>query len=186
MCLSDPHTAVARTRISTSACPGLGTGTVFTSVASRPGAALVLTTAVIVAGMSPAGRRGEDFVRRRAAGRGLNSISRLIVAHVARASRRGDRSGRAQDVHRADVPRHDAARAADAQLLEEEGELLLERVADCLSGSLGQVPELLLEGADRILARLVEELALRLSLLPVFGLVVEEPALRLALERQWK
>src|SRR5262245_2775676 len=124
MCLSDPHTAVARTRISTSACPGLGTGTVFTSVASRPGAAFVLTTAVIVAGMSPAGCRGEDFVRRRAAGRGLNSISRLIVAHVARAGRCGHRRRQVQDVHRADVLRDDVTRVADPQLLEEEGELL--------------------------------------------------------------
>src|SRR5262245_61841779 len=50
MCLSEPQTAVARTLIRTSACPGTGTGTVLTSVAEGPGAALVLTTAVMVDG----------------------------------------------------------------------------------------------------------------------------------------
>src|SRR5205085_10740156 len=47
MCLSDPQIAVARTRSRTSAWPGRGTGTDFTSVAPGPAAARVLTTAVI-------------------------------------------------------------------------------------------------------------------------------------------
>src|SRR6266496_6446814 len=62
MCLSDPQTAVARTRIRTSAWPGWGTGTVLISVADGPAAALVLTTACILTGGrgdGVTGRRGE-------------------------------------------------------------------------------------------------------------------------------
>src|ERR1700694_3479879 len=55
MCLSEPQTAVARTRISTSAGPGSGTGPVRTSVACGPGAGFVLTTAVIWDGRREAG-----------------------------------------------------------------------------------------------------------------------------------
>ena len=51
MCLSVPQIPVASTRISTSACPGFGTGTWRISVAEGPGAAFVLTTAVIFAGI---------------------------------------------------------------------------------------------------------------------------------------
>src|SRR5260221_12002131 len=50
MCLSEPQTAVAITRMRTSACPGVGTGTVLIAVASGPGAAFVLTTACMVLG----------------------------------------------------------------------------------------------------------------------------------------
>src|SRR5438128_516365 len=50
MCLSEPQTAVAMTLMRTSAWPGVGTGTVLTSVAEGPGAAFVLTTAVMVEG----------------------------------------------------------------------------------------------------------------------------------------
>src|ERR1700730_9831187 len=58
MCLSDPQTAVARTRIRTSAWPGWGTGTVLISVADGPAAALVLTTACILRGGVGEGERG--------------------------------------------------------------------------------------------------------------------------------
>src|SRR5258706_15173888 len=50
MCLSEPQTAVAITRMRTSACPGVGTGTLLISVAARPGAGFVLTTARMVLG----------------------------------------------------------------------------------------------------------------------------------------
>src|SRR5438552_4398411 len=50
MCLSEPQTAVAITRMRTSACPGVGTGTVLIAVAPGPGAAFVLTTACMVLG----------------------------------------------------------------------------------------------------------------------------------------
>src|SRR5438105_10940655 len=66
MCLSDPQTAVARTRIRTSAWPGWGTGTVLISVADGPGAALVLTTACILRGGGGEGERGgmgDVFIR---------------------------------------------------------------------------------------------------------------------------
>src|ERR1700730_19412198 len=58
MCLSDPQTAVARTRIRTSAWPGWGTGTVLISVADGPVAALVLPTACILRGGVGEGERG--------------------------------------------------------------------------------------------------------------------------------
>src|SRR6476661_8989620 len=61
MCRSDPHTAVASTRINTSPGPGRGTGTDFTSVPAGPATGFVLTTAVIFAGRREAeGGRRED------------------------------------------------------------------------------------------------------------------------------
>src|SRR6266542_1355680 len=58
MCLSDPQTAVARTRIRTSAWPCWGTGTVLISFADGPAAVLVLTTACILRGGRGDGARG--------------------------------------------------------------------------------------------------------------------------------
>src|SRR5207247_9313281 len=91
-----------------------------------------------------------------------------------------------EDIHALDVTGNNLARAGDAELLEEEQQLLLERVADRLSRSFGQVPELLLEGTDRVFARLVEELALGLARLPLGAALVKDPPLHLAFQRKGK
>src|SRR5687767_3606412 len=172
MCRSDPQIAVASTRIRTSPGPGRGTATVRTSVPAGPATAFVLTTAVMregsfepEAGSRPARFLGVFF-------RAVKSVSRLVVAHVARARAGGGGVARVDP----DGPypaRDDLPRALDAQLLEEEREPPLERVADRFAGAGGEVPQLRLEGADRLLAGLVEELALGLALLFLAGHLLE-------------
>src|SRR6266571_3992737 len=149
MCLSEPQTAVAKTRSRTSACPGWGTGTSLTTVALGPGPALVLTTAVIVVGRCPLGRTPEVLGRvcvvselRGPFARVLNSqfsirnsqlflsISRLVVADVAGAGS-GGRALLREDVDRGNVARDDLACSGDRELLEEKSKLLLERSSDC-------------------------------------------------------
>src|SRR5882672_6128851 len=55
-----------------------------------------------------------------------------------------------------------------AQLLEQEGERLLEVGPDGRPHALRQIPEPLLEGPDRLLAALIEELLLGVALFPLF------------------
>src|SRR5512141_2217852 len=194
MCRSVPHAAVARTRIRTSPSPGTGTGTDLTSVPSRPATGFVLTTAVIRVGSRESGVFDRDFARD-----GIllvlftipdfrfpipaASIARLVVAHVSGA-RTGDAGKLGKSGGRLDVSRHEIPGARDAELFEEKGELLLERVADRLPRSGREVPELLFEPPDRLLAGLVEKLTLGLALLLLVGHFLEEPAFDLALERQ--
>src|SRR5262245_44926619 len=54
--------------------------------------------------------------------------------------------------------RHRRRRVIDLQLLHQEREALFERLADGLPRALADAPHLLLEGADRLLAGLVDEL----------------------------
>src|SRR6186713_824513 len=111
-----------------------------------------------------------------------SSVSRRVVAHVPGLRRRRGGHGLRRVIrHGLHILRDEVLRAVDAQLREEEVELLLERVADRLARALGEVPDLLLVGADRLLARLVEELRLRLVLLAFVRGVVVEPPLDLAL-----
>src|SRR6266699_3979073 len=62
-----------------------------------------------------------------------------------------------------------------AQLLEQEGEGFLEISPDRRAHALRQVPEPLLEGPDRLLAALIEELLLGIALLPFFFLLGLDP-----------
>src|SRR6185295_4888984 len=102
---SEPHTAVASTRIKTSPSPGRGTGTDLTSVPARPATGFVLTTAVIRVGTRDT---PVPFFTFSAFG-SSSSIAGLVVADVALARARSggrDRSGRGPgvDVARDDVP----------------------------------------------------------------------------------
>src|SRR6266498_4147765 len=180
MCRSEPHTAVARTRISTSPGPGRGTGTDLTCVPAGPATGFVLTTAVIRDG-SPA-----LFFFKVSDSRfpipGL--IPGLVVPDVT-----GARAGRGRGLFRGDrldVSGDDLAGVRHGELLEEERELRLERSADRLPSTGRQVPDLLLEHSDRLLAGLVEKLALGLALLLLVRHPLEEPALDLPLERKRK
>src|SRR5437660_5224182 len=187
---SDPHTAVARTRMRTSPLPGRGTGTDLTCVPSRPGSGFVLTTAVIRAGNRESvignrdlGRADAFFVFLITISDFRPSISGLVVAHVP-----GPRTGRSGRELRGcdgvDVAGDEITRPRHRELLEQEREFRFERVADRLPRSGREIPDLLLERSDRLLAGLVEELALRLPLLLLVCHPLEEPALDGALQRQ--
>src|SRR5205085_5357780 len=104
-----------------------------------------------------------------------------VVSDVAGARSRGGR--RRIDPNRTDRAPHDVPRAGDTELLEEKLELRLQRVANRLARALGEIPDLLLVGPDRLLAGLVEELLRRLPLLALRRGVLVEPALDLALQR---
>src|SRR5512146_438548 len=173
---SVPQTAVAITLRSVSPGPGSGTGTSSTAVASGPAAALVLTTAFIVEG---------SVIRSWSSARPLvapkpseasaqegegGSIARLVVPD--------ERSGRfaLADLDGLDAPVDDRARPSRLELLEEEDELLLEVRGDRGASPDRKVPERLLERAERLLARLVEELLGRVSGLALVARVVGDPA----------
>src|SRR6185295_12899665 len=61
----------------------------------------------------------------------------------------------------------DLARSVRPQRLEQEAELVLERLAHRRARLRGQSPQPLLERAERLLSRLVEELLVRVARLPV-------------------
>src|SRR6202162_1455997 len=109
------------------------------------------------------------------------SIARLVVAHVTGGGD-GRRLRGGEYIHRLHPAVDTLPRAGDVELLEEKPELRLERGADGFARPVGEVPKLLLEGADRELARLVQELALGFVLLPLASLVSKEPPLGLALQ----
>src|SRR5215467_10502466 len=75
-----------------------------------------------------------------------------------------DRQGR-----RADEFRHHRRRVVDLQLVHQEREPLLKRLADSLAGVRIDAPHLMLERAERLLARLVDELLLRVLRLLFLG-----------------
>src|SRR5262245_53727394 len=60
-------------------------------------------------------------------------------------------------------------RAADRELGEQEGELLLERAGDRVADLGGEAPQLALEHAERLLAGLVEKLLVGVAALPLVG-----------------
>src|SRR5438128_1421852 len=193
MCRSEPHTAVARTRISTSPGPGCGTGTDLTCVPAGPATGFVLTTAVIRDGTRETGLGTRDFRGARmllfftcSLFRGpcsAASIPGLVVPDVA-----GARTGHCRDPlsrrDRLHVAGDELAGVRHGERLEEKRELRLERSADRLPRPGRQVPDLFLERSDRLLAGLVEELALGLALRLLVRHPLEEPALDFPLQRK--
>ena len=70
---------------------------------------------------------------------------------------------------------HDGPRAADAQLVEEEAELVAQMAGNLVGRRLGQVPQLRLERTNRLLPGLVEELLLGLPVLALIGALLAAP-----------
>src|SRR3954468_13273408 len=98
------------------------------------------------------------------------SFARLRVVRRRHQRRTGRRVGREFRFHVAVGQR---ARSLDAQLLEQEGERLLEIRADGSAHIGRQIPEASLERTDRFLAALIDELLLGVALFPLvfcFGL----------------
>src|ERR1043166_4115722 len=73
-------------------------------------------------------------------------------------------------------------RVVDLQLLHQERKTLLERLPDRLARAVADAPHLLLERADRLLARLVNELLFGVLGLALLGRVRAHPLVHLRLE----
>src|SRR5438128_453104 len=99
------------------------------------------------------------FLRSRNLAAGSDDFGLAIDRHLRRAHERRDGVGR----------------AGDLELLHQKRESVLERLADGPPDFLAHAPHPLLEGADRLLARLVDELLLGILRLPFLGRVLAHP-----------